>query len=840
MQSERAVTGSWSFFLSLAAVLSFDLILGPYSVYPLFDTLQTIGVRYSQTARVFLEHGFQGWDPYTWCGLPVFVGARHPFSARAFIQAATPMWFFFILLKLTMVTCSALGTHRLLSEYFKVRREISLFVVCAGTMLSGYGMMIVTMLYCFPLVFMFGVDVMHGRGSLAIRLGQTAVVVAIFSAASPVFVIPYFIPLSYLLTFFAPPELSRARLFWGFSVLWVSFLLVFAPQVWALYDMLPVVNRTEVRLEASSWSLAKRTFTAALEQFRDPMLMLAMCGYGGLAATRRNRRLAALYILLCLLVIFTRTPFYDILLGGTFLHKAHLMRISLLLSVAGAIVAGVGLGAMRELPQRAWLFPLISSVACFLSSSEGLALQRTCMFAVLFLILRHMLVQREAFRRPMAMVVGFLLLLGFMLAKQNEILGDDAYGYYRQGYGNHNKLREIAEEQKGGPFRVANIDLHPSLSKSYGIETVDSKDELTYATFQDFMRVVAEPQFVSRELACRYFTNQLKLYLTPQQNSRLREGHVLNPGVARSAADFNLALLTLLDVRYLLSSKPVDGLEGFAQLKAVDDGEGFPLLRGTAIDRNYRLPIHVYELHAPLGRAFFVGGAAVFPDGPQALRAMASVKPKELRERAFFVTDEYVASGLTLLMDSPPAKGRVTITAYTPDAMTLRVSCDGPGFVVIANNYDKNWTAEVDGVHTPLVRANHTLQAVPLTTAGDHELQLRYASPILTTLVRLSLAGLLLPFALLLLPPTAGQVDGVQFQHPQAQYEEEAWRGLDPRAGVGLALLTTVVWGAMYILFVMRRDNGDGTPYLYALAMCPLFACINAIWWMRLLRLLRK
>ena len=52
-----------------------------------------------------------------------------------------------------------------------------------------------------------------------------------------------------------------------------------------------------------------------------------------------------------------------------------------------------------------------------------------------------------------------------------------------------------------------------------------------------------------------------------------------------------------------------------------------------------------------------------------------------------------------------------------------------PGPLVVANTWMPGWSAVVDGVAAPVLRGNHCQQVVPLRSAGDHRIDLRYEAP---------------------------------------------------------------------------------------------------------------
>ncbi len=84
------------------------------------------------------------------------------------------------------------------------------------------------------------------------------------------------------------------------------------------------------------------------------------------------------------------------------------------------------------------------------------------------------------------------------------------------------------------------------------------------------------------------------------------------------------------------------------------------------------------------------------------------------------------------------------------NSQTLRVTTGAPALLVIGENYYPAWKASVDGVETPLLRANYSFRAVRVP-AGEHEVRFEYHSPLLraalwTTLLSALAAAILIAF----------------------------------------------------------------------------------------------
>lgn len=64
----------------------------------------------------------------------------------------------------------------------------------------------------------------------------------------------------------------------------------------------------------------------------------------------------------------------------------------------------------------------------------------------------------------------------------------------------------------------------------------------------------------------------------------------------------------------------------------------------------------------------------------------------------------------------PPSKSRATVAAWAPGAMTITIAPppDSASYLVVSENWYKDWKATVDGAPTPVLRGDQSLITVPL------------------------------------------------------------------------------------------------------------------------------
>lgn len=139
----------------------------------------------------------------------------------------------------------------------------------------------------------------------------------------------------------------------------------------------------------------------------------------------------------------------------------------------------------------------------------------------------------------------------------------------------------------------------------------------------------------------------------------------------------------------------------------------------------------VYEVPDVLPRAWVVGTLTRLADD-HAVQA-ALVTPFDARQTAF-TADDIPAS-------DPGVPGDATITADS--SQTLDVDASGPGTLIIADTWYPGWVAEVDGVETPIWRANLWERAIVLPP-GKHHVHMAFTLPKLRASRWLQALGLML------------------------------------------------------------------------------------------------
>jgi hypothetical protein len=125
-------------------------------------------------------------------------------------------------------------------------------------------------------------------------------------------------------------------------------------------------------------------------------------------------------------------------------------------------------------------------------------------------------------------------------------------------------------------------------------------------------------------------------------------------------------------------------------------------------------------------------------DGLPRARLVADAVVKTDQEAVeYIMSAAHDPSREVVLAEEPPIElgggevvGEVRWVERGPDRLELGVLSDRPALLVIADNWFPAWQARVDGADTEVLRAYHTLRAIPVP-AGSTTVEVWYASPLL-------------------------------------------------------------------------------------------------------------
>lgn len=353
-------------------------------------------------------------------------------------------------------------------------------------------------------------------------------------------------------------------------------------------------------------------------------------------------------------------------------------------------------------------------------------------------------------------------------------LGVDDWGERNYQIAALDKIR--AEETE--PFRVASVlPLQPAYAYAQGLETVDGWANLYPAFYRDLWYRALTPLFAELPYTRQIFGVDVG---RPEDNFIFLGADLIQPGAGllpgedvnealKSGFDvnrrFNLDILRLLNVKYLLSEYPLKG-NGIRLVHAPAVRPDFPISRSrnTGLVQGPRRPVVSdprWGVLAPVlqplldmraawrrdlqGKDIFVYGVDhVLPR----FRLVSSVVPEATDvavldrlgkpgydEAVINAADAGALEGVLKF-----APGTVSLLRYTSDEIVLELEHRGRGFLVVANTWSPYWNVEIDGAPGKLIRTNNAQYGLPI---GENARKVRlYYNPSYSIL---RLGGLLRP-----------------------------------------------------------------------------------------------
>jgi hypothetical protein len=244
-----------------------------------------------------------------------------------------------------------------------------------------------------------------------------------------------------------------------------------------------------------------------------------------------------------------------------------------------------------------------------------------------------------------------------------------------------------------------------------------------------------------QSIVLRRYKDLSMLWRRPEAGRSWREGSLWEidflidseaDGVLRLDRVARLPLLSLANVRYVVSLDPIEGA-GLSHV--MGDAKPWSLLStrerlARRLEENLvgARALYVYRNDQALPRFFVVHEARRFASGAEVLAALADADVATLGRTAFVEAGDVPEDALDPAATGGGGTGSVRIESYGADRIALDVVSSRKGLLVVLNSHSPYWQATVDGTAAPYVPAYHAFAAVPVP-AGASKVVLRYAPP---------------------------------------------------------------------------------------------------------------
>lgn len=730
-------------FITLAAGFHINkFIFGPDAMIRFQDTFDSEFPRLVNLARYLFEYGFVEWYPNIAGGVPVNAFHFTLLHPLVLLSGWLPPWLIHIAMVVGYSVLAGYGFYRFMTEFFRVEHGIAvlggiLFLLIVHFHFAGIAFN--AFIFTFPMLFFLLHGQIHGENRRRTLLLRVLLLVILSLLSYPILGLVRFTLLhgAVLLVYFLWRRQFDLRMVVTAALFWAGYALVFLPNYLSLMDFMPFVQRNyqgnvfesfgaAVMYLASDFPSILVSQILICDQMQSFPLLVACVTL--LGASRLVKLSFINFVFFCLLTAFF---FSDLrtLFAGTFLQTIDLIYLRWVLPFSAAFFITVSLGELQrqtDASREHFLWLMLSALAALLVmlvALVGLSLIPSrwvwvsafskAALITFFTFFALKVVKPECWRftsRGGAGLANASLALFFLVAM---IVTGKPFRYepysYTEIFAERPALAALAEEHRAEPFRVAVVGVHPAQAQMVGLETFGGGSPVFNRYYKDYAGLVLAPQLVD-EKARDIFENYWYHILMSEWHVRPTYNAFMPTDV--TSRDWNLALLAVMNVRYIISTDPIPGLEAVepAPKKPMEVGEGSP--------------VYVYPLSGFLPRGYLVPEAEFLPTRNEVLARMASAGLSELRSKVFFAEEQ------TLL---PPrfatpgrACGESSLSVYEPDRLVFDIEAAAPCYLVVSNNFDPKWTASLDGRPARLYRANHAFQAVVIPGAGAHRLELRF------------------------------------------------------------------------------------------------------------------
>jgi len=825
----------WVFVLLALAFCLDTTVLGPLSLVRIHDTFDSTFIQQFARGRLFLEYGPHSWNPLSTGGSPAFADLFTEYGIVNLLSQFVPVWLLNAAQRLLFVAVAGWGTFRLLRERLETSLPAAALGACLFMFTAQYQVVGRSFEYVFPMFFVWSLDLFNAALPLRRRAFCLAGMLLFYGISFVVITLPCFSVAHLGLVLGLGPRVRTRAHIAGVFALWTGYVLVFIPAMASLLAYIPLAQRVYSPAGYSGlWDAAGHFLRIfGHKSLINPALLLVALALPAMLR-RRFAGLALAFIIPPGLIATVFQGRFSQWLQNSFLAKMDLSNADFLVPLGYALALPLALDALLEGGRKCWW--ALAAAGAALAALYGLheATGEEVLLNVAFLAAGLCLVRlcgrgAGTRSRPAAAGLALALAAAAMVAFSVQRL-NLPHAMYGKFFGNHASLERLAGEADSAPFRVGCVDLPVSVPLSYGLESAEHRGVLINKYYKQLFGRLVGPQLATPEKREYFRTYGYDLKLTPLP----RPGDAVVPPFR--AANWNPELLRLFNIRYLVSFKPIEGIEAYADLRdASPNRPPVPLLRGTPVERFSTMPLWVYEVRDVLPRGWLAGSAVTLPEPEQVLEALAGADRATLADTAFLAAGDAPAGlGLPAPGQASGPAGTVRISAYSPDRIVFEGQAERPGVLLVSNNFDEHWKALVDGAPEQVFRADHAFQGVHIARPGPFRAELTYSNPLIWQLHWISLAGALLVLL-------AGRI-GSQGPLPGAPLQlrpdspcplaGESAPGLGATLALGLA--AGAAWDAYFII-------AYGKPWEYSLnayhcLFFPMAGIITALWVRQLLR----
>ncbi|MBI2027079.1 MAG: hypothetical protein HYS98_04665 [Deltaproteobacteria bacterium] len=742
-------TYSLRIYLLLSLVLNIDSVLGIYRPIRFNDNFEEKWVIIKTSFADFLSSGLIAWNPTSITGNHALLFTLSPLNPFALLTQILPIWSIYSLWLLLHCFIAGIGLYLFLFNILKLSRLSShissfFFVIFIFPQLipeHSFLCAFPLFLYCF-----------HQCLRQVKKIKHILVILFLFIISSaPYTIVPFFF-FHFLFIVCMESFKNLKRSFFAYAVLWFSYALMHAPTIYALLSELSFSNRVDFidnfRLNFS-FGIAFLKLTAEIvRNFPAAYIVPLSLSLLSLLCIREKWvrfGWGILIVTYSIVLIFNSSLGSPIISSFPFIKALYPTRFFLMIyhfMVCVLCAYGIQFVETAWKQNRQWVYKICAPVTILLVAGLFyLLLLRDYswmaptmarfkmyyyyqVFSVLFLTVLCIFIFPSLVKNKKFIVVtmGCILIWVLSLTRYEHWFSamNKSFHYY---FGDKN-LKVLSEQEKNkSSFRVAlnhgkNFStgtVSPTLVEYHGFQTVDGVHPMYQKRFKEVWAQMVDPSFMQGYDAwLKDFSEWgVRVYLPYS---------VTNP------SGFNIPLLSLLNVKYIVSNAGIDQFEkrGLSlylpwQESSFVAGEG--LLNGIKKYFQDDLNFAVYKINSVLPRSFVVPSSKVFDNKEDLLHELRNAMARDHLNSALFLKRDVAQASLPAAATS--LEWTCEIKKYEPNTVEIEGFSSAPALLILTDNFHRNWKAWVNGSSIEIVPAYYTLRAVPVPT-GKFVAEFRY------------------------------------------------------------------------------------------------------------------
>ena len=760
------------FILIACFFYSDKLVFGPYATVRLHDSFNSEFSRYVPMGKLFMEHGFYAWYPNASGGMPSHGYQYPPFYILNLLSTFVPSWLLYTAMTILLMALAGYGLYWFLMDFLGVDSRMAFAgglyfaLYMQGTIVHKFFM------FVFPVFFMCSMGLGFRNNSLKVKSLSLLSLLVITAVSYPVLTLPFFCVMQVLVIIFLnyQQKLSTKEMLTKTFLVWTGYILFHAPVLYALYEIVPFVQRTypsPVSLSIFALNFSKHIIDSIVHiVFKSNMSFFIVVLLPLLYYSCKLRK--ALFVVL--IPVFLASLFKPPL--PTFLHqtlfaKMDLSHMDLTLPFAITVFCIVGFQEFlsTKVPKVLYYisFYIGGAIVIIQLSILGLDFRNlnlnissmnwiesmglTSLKGSVFLLIlsayfaRKFFYSKTAWARLKAPLITLSVLMFIVVILQFKVVRlMKEPVVYRKYFDSHSAFTELRDKQSRNPFRVALLYLPPMITQHSGLETVGIRAPIQHKYYKEYFKEIIRPRLKTKQQN-DFFDNywyQLSLIMD--------RGRAWHPSVEQREKNIstllNIPLLLMINTKYIVSKFYNPSLAHIS--KEVVQSESDNITRNGLVSGLFRkldsrlegkifgAPYFIYEIKDGFDRGYLVQNAIVLPSDRDVLSRLSEQSVEGLKNNVFFsrqnsnIPDDFSNGKINVSTDNT-----INVSYYSPDRIVFDGITSEPSILVVTNNYHPKWTATVNGKKVKVYRANHAFQAIFIEESGKFRAVFEYKESML-------------------------------------------------------------------------------------------------------------